>query len=83
LYFSPNIVLVVQLRKIRWAEYAARMVSRQCACVVLVSEPKIRYRLEDLGVDARTKLKCTLQKSDGKLWIGLMWLRMWVSNGLL
>jgi len=43
---------------------------------------KGRDRVEDLGVDGST-IRLDLQKDGGRFWIGLIWLRIWASGGLL
>jgi hypothetical protein len=44
---------------------------------------KESYHLEDLCVDLRTILKLILKKQDGRVWIGLIWLRTGISGGIL
>jgi hypothetical protein len=38
---------------------------------------------EDLDVDGRIILKWLLAKSDARLWIGFIWLRIRIGDGLL
>jgi len=40
LYSSPNIVLVIKSRRMRWAEYVARMGDRSGVYSVLVGKPE-------------------------------------------
>jgi len=44
---------------------------------------KARGHLENLSVDGRTVLKCILKKWDGRVWTGLIWLRIGASDLLL
>jgi hypothetical protein len=37
----------------------------------------------DLGVDGRIILEWNLEKMDGKVWTGCIWLRIGTSGGLL
>ena len=45
--------------------------------------PQGRENLEALGVDGRILLKWILQKSVGRAWTGLLWLRIGASGGLV
>jgi hypothetical protein len=51
-----------------WAGYVARIGALRGEYRVLVGRPdeKIRYHLEDLGVDGRIMLKLILKKWDGE-----------------
>jgi hypothetical protein len=60
LYCSPNIILVIKSRRLRWAGHVARMGERRGACRVLVGKPDGRNHLEDRGVDGRIILKLIL-----------------------
>jgi hypothetical protein len=40
LYSSPNIILVIKSRRMRWAGHVARMEERKCAYRVLVGKPE-------------------------------------------
>jgi hypothetical protein len=44
---------------------------------------KERDDLEDLDVGSRIILKWTLERQDGVVWTGLVWLRIGTSGGLL
>jgi hypothetical protein len=48
---SPNNVRVIKSRRMRGAEYVARMRKRRDAYKVLVGKPAGRRHLEDLGLD--------------------------------
>jgi len=37
----------------------------------------------DQGVDGRILSKCILNKQDGRLWTGCIWLWLWTSDSLL
>jgi hypothetical protein len=42
-----------------------------------------RKGLEDVSVDGRIILNCTLKKLDGTSWNGLIWLRLSTCDGFL
>jgi len=42
-----------------------------------------RDHLGDLGIDERIILKLIFKKSDRRVWIGLIWLRIGTGGGLL
>jgi len=44
---------------------------------------KERSHLEDLDIDARIIPKWISKKQDGKMWTGLIWLRIGSNGGLL
>jgi hypothetical protein len=44
---------------------------------------KERDYLEDLGVDGKVQVKCTLKKTRYRAWIGLIWLRIGTTGSLL
>jgi len=44
---------------------------------------KGRVHVEDLGVDGEIVIECILEEEGGKLWTGLIWLRIETSGGLL
>jgi hypothetical protein len=62
LYSSPNIILVMKARRLRWPGQVARMGSRRGAYRILVEKPDGRNHLEDPGVDARIIIKWIFEK---------------------
>jgi len=48
----------------------------------LVDKPEGKNHLDDLGIDGRKTLHCTLKKQDGKVWVGFIWLSIEASDGL-
>ena len=77
-YFSPNIVLVIKPRRMRWAENVARMRERRDIYRVLVGKPegkrplgRPRHRWEDL------------QEVGSGVCTGSSWLRIGTGGGLL
>ena len=53
LYSSPNIVRMLNPRKMRWAGRVERMEERRGVYRVLVGKPEGKNHLEDLGIDGR------------------------------
>jgi hypothetical protein len=60
-----------------------RIEERRGTYKVLVGEPKETVHLEDVSVDGRIILKSILKKPFARAWIGLFWLRIETSGGLL
>jgi hypothetical protein len=60
LYSSPNVVRVIESRRMRWAGHVARMGEGRGAYRVLLGVPKARDQWEDLGVGGRITLRWTL-----------------------
>ena len=57
LYSTPNIVLVIKPRRMRWAGHVARMEERRGVYRVLVGKPEGKSLLGDPGVDGRIILR--------------------------
>jgi hypothetical protein len=49
----------------------------------LFSKPKERDHFEDVGIDGRIILDWILEKLDGKVRTGFIWLRIGISRGLI
>jgi hypothetical protein len=56
LYASPNIVMVIKSRRMRWAGHVARMGEGRSVYRVLVGRPEGKNHWEDLGVGGRITL---------------------------
>jgi hypothetical protein len=49
----------------------------------LVEKPEWKSHQEDLNVGGRRILKLILEKYDGVVWTGLIWLKIGTSRGIL
>ena len=83
LYSSPNIVLVIKSRIMRWAGHVARMGEKRSVYRVLVGNLRGRGHLEDLGIDGRIILRWIFRKWDVGEWTGSSWLRKGTGGGPL
>jgi hypothetical protein len=83
LYFSPNVVLLIKSRRIRWAGYV-RGWGRGEACTGFWWEIlRERDHWVDPVVDGRIILRYIFRKWDVGLWAGLSWLRIETGGGQL
>jgi len=64
LYSSPNIIRVIQTRRIRWAGHVARLGIGEVHTGVWWANLKVTDHLEDLGIDGRI-LKWILKNKMG------------------
>jgi hypothetical protein len=62
LHSSHNIVRVIKLRRMRWAEHVARMGRGEVFTGFWLGGPKVRDQWEDLGVAGRITLRWTLRR---------------------
>jgi hypothetical protein len=79
LYSSPNIIRVIKLRRMRWAEHVAHMGEKRGAYRILVGRRPLgrpRCRWED-------NIKMDLQEVGWGEWTGLSWLRIGTGGELL
>jgi hypothetical protein len=78
LYFSPNIILVIESRRIRWKGHVAHMGERTGAYRILVekSDGRFRHRYED-------NIKIYLRELGWKTWTEWMWIRIGTGGGFL
>jgi hypothetical protein len=80
LYSSPSIIRIIKSRRMKWAVQAAQMGRRGMHIGYWWKNQKERYHWEDQGW---VILKWFLERYDGMEWIGLIWLRIGASGGLL
>jgi hypothetical protein len=83
LYSSPSIIRMMKLRRLRWAGHVARMGRRGMHVGYWWEIQKERDHWEDQDVGGWTVLKWILERYDGMVWIGSIWLRIGTSVGLL
>jgi hypothetical protein len=70
LFSPPNIIRVIEPKRLRGTRHVARMGGSIVAYKVLVGKPEGRNHLKDPGVDGRIILKWILQKWNGGMdWI--------------
>jgi hypothetical protein len=74
---------MIKSRRMRWAGHVARMGEKRNAYRILVGKPegKSPWEVQDIG--GWTILKCILEREDGMMWIGLLWLGIGTNGGLL
>jgi hypothetical protein len=48
-----------------------------------VGKAEVRKPLEDIGIDGKIILEWILENQGGKVWAGLIWIRIETSGGLL
>jgi len=61
--------------------HVARMGEMRDVYTILVVNQRDNF--EDLDVDGRDVTEWVLEREDGKVWIGFIWLRIGTSGGLL
>jgi len=54
---SPDVIQMIESRRVRWVGHVARMVAKRDVYRVLVGRPEGRDHLEDLCLDGRIILK--------------------------
>jgi hypothetical protein len=82
LYYSPSIIRMIKSRRIRWAGHVAQMGEKRNLCSILRGNPEGRRRLGRPRRGWVDNIKMDLGQ-DGMVWIGLIWLRIGTSGGLL
>jgi hypothetical protein len=83
LYSSPNVIRVIQLRRMRWARHVARMGEKRGAYRILVGRTEGRRPLGRPRRRWEDNIKMDLQEVDGAAWTGLSRLRIETGGGLL
>jgi hypothetical protein len=75
LYCSPNIIWVIELKRIRWAWHVARMGRGQVHTGFWWGNLKERGHLEDPGMAGRIIVIWISGIGMGGAWTGLIWLK--------
>jgi hypothetical protein len=83
LYSSPNIIMLIKSRRMRWAGNVARMGKERNVYKVWLESPKERDHFEDRGVDRRMGSEWILGRLAGGMWSGFGWLRIGTDGWLL
>jgi hypothetical protein len=83
LYSSPSIITMIKLRRMRWAGHVARMGEKKNAYRLLVESQRERDHKEDQDVGGWIMSGCILERWDGVMWTGLVWLRIGTGGELL
>ena len=81
LYCSPNIVRVIESRRMRWAGHVARMGRGEACTVFWWGNLRERDNLEDLSVDGIVILIWIFRQWDVGVWTGSSWLRIGTGGG--
>jgi len=77
LYSSPNNVLVIKSRRIRWARYVARMGERRGVYRDLVGIPDGKKQFGSPRRRWEENIEVDLQEIKREPWIGFSWFRIW------
>jgi hypothetical protein len=80
-YSLPDIIRIIMSRR-RWAGHVAHLGERRNACRVLAGKPEGKIPVEHPDVGGRIVLKWILEKQDGVVWTGFIWLSVATSHGL-
>jgi hypothetical protein len=84
-YSSPSIIRIIKSRRMRWAGHVARMGEKRKAYRLLVGKPEGKRALgrqRRRWVD-NIVLGWILERWDGEVWTGLVWLRIGTGGELL
>jgi hypothetical protein len=76
LYSSPSIITIIKSRGMRWAGYVARMGRRGMLIDYWWESQRERDHWEDQDVGKWIILRLILERWDGVMWTGLVWLRI-------
>jgi hypothetical protein len=82
LYSSQSIIRMIRSRRVRWAGHVARKEEKRNANRILVGKPEGKRTLGRQRRRGWTKLKWILERQNGMVWIGLIWLRRGTSGRL-
>jgi hypothetical protein len=80
---SPSIIRIIKSRRIRWVGHVARMGRRRTCIGYWWESQGERDHYEDLDVGGWIILGWFLERCDGVMWTGLVWLRIGTGGELL
>jgi hypothetical protein len=83
LYSSPNIIRVINSRRLRWAGHVARMGERRDAYRALVGKPEGRRPLERPRRRWEDNIKMNFREAGWGAWTGSIWLSIGTGGVLL
>jgi hypothetical protein len=83
LYSLPSIIRTIKSRRMRWAGHVARMGEKRNTYRSLVRKQEGKRPLRRLRLGGRIILGWILEKWDGVMCTGLVWLRIWTGGELL
>ena len=83
LYSSPNIIRVIETRRIKWAGHVARPGERRYVYRMLVGKPEGKRPLGRTRRRWEYNIKMDLQEMGWGAWTGSIWLRIWPGGGYL
>jgi hypothetical protein len=83
LYSPPSIIRIIMWRRMRWAGHVARMGRRWTLIGYLWESQRERENYEDQDVGWLIILGWILERWDGVMWTGLVWLRLGTGGELL
>jgi hypothetical protein len=83
LYFSPNIILGIKYRRMRWVRHENLRGRGELCTGFLWGNLRERDYLEDLGVDGKIILRWIFGKWDVGAWTGSIWVRIGTGGGQL
>ena len=75
-YRSPNNILLIKSRRMRWVGNVARMGERRGAYGVLVGRPEGKRTLERPRYSWKDNIKMDLQNVGWEAWTRVLWLRI-------
>jgi hypothetical protein len=80
LYSSPSIIRIIKSRRMKWAGHVARL---EKIIDYWWESQRERYYYEDQDVGGWIILRRILERWDGVMWTGLVWLRIGTGGELL
>jgi hypothetical protein len=83
LYSSPSIIRIIKSRWMRWAGHVARMGRKGTRIDYWWESPRERDHKEEQDVGVWIILRRILERWDGVMWSGLVWLRIGTGGVLL